>query len=100
MRLRICWRSYNQAVKWLSTLLLLVALCFSGIASAVPATGCCPEEACTVVQCVDLGCVQGVAPMAIATVSAGLPVRPGDIAAMATDPSLKSICKEIWTPPD
>lgn len=96
----LAFLSYTGYMKVVWTILVAVLLAFSLVASAVPAGGCCPDDECGIVQCVDMGCVSTAASMVPPAVGSW-PTDAGtfEYAAAPIYPS-QSWYTEVWTPPD
>ena len=87
-------------MKFLLALLLAFALTASAYAAAVQTRSCCPGDDCSVVQCMDMGCLPATSPM----MSLDLPALPHHEAVRDAPIDvayyLPNRYKEIWTPPD
>lgn len=92
---------YTSTMKFFLSLLLALSLSVNAFAAASAQTRvCCASDECSVVQCLDMGCLPAASPLASHSLvtfitQAGTRAVPVE----ATD-YLPNRYKEIWTPPD
>jgi hypothetical protein len=92
---------YTSTMKFFLSLLLALAFSVNAFAAAAAQTRvCCDSDECSVVQCLDMGCLPAASPLASHSLVAfitqvgtrAIPVKANDY--------LPNWYKEIWTPPD
>ena len=88
-------------MRYFLALLLALAMTANADASSAAQSGlCCSNEECPVVQCIEMGCLPGLSPLAAQDVSR---VAAGDVQReMPVELTfyLHNRYKEIWSPPD
>jgi hypothetical protein len=88
-------------MRFLFALLLAIALTANAYASAAAQTRmCCASEECDVMQCLEMGCLPAVTPLATQAKVAFVPEAAKKDAPVEAASYLPSQYKEIWTPPD
>lgn len=92
---------YTTCMRFLLSLLLAIALSANAFAEASAQTRvCCASDECTVIQCLDMGCLPVANPLASHSLVAfaaqagirAVPIEGYDY--------LPNRYKEVWTPPD
>jgi hypothetical protein len=81
-------------------ILLAILLAFSAAVSAAPAAGCCPDEDCGIVQCVEMGCLPAAVAMAPPSPELRFAPAGGHQGAAAPACPRRIWTTEVWTPPD
>ena len=83
-------------------LLALAFVLYHSVAAAMPAHPCCPDEPCSLVECIKMGCVPaGMAPLAGASVPPVVPQPDGEFASAPPPPlSLPAPVDAVWRPPE
>jgi hypothetical protein len=92
---------YTRHMRFLLTLLLALAMTVNAYAtSTARARACCASDDCSVIQCLEMGCLPAASPMAAHRL---LPFQEQELVRdvpLEIARSLPTIYVEIWTPPD
>lgn len=88
-------------MKFILSLLLALALCVNAYAAASAETRvCCDSDECSVVQCLDMGCLPAASPLASHSLVAFITQAATRAVPVEANDYLPNRYKEIWTPPD
>jgi hypothetical protein len=87
-------------MKLVHAIVLAIMLTFSTIASAAPASGCCPDDMCDIVQCVAMGCAPSIQAIAAPTFPAPLITSQAETLPVEVQRAIVPVFEEIWAPPD
>lgn len=100
VKAQLVFLDYTSGMRRLLVLLFALAMTANAYALAVQTRYCCPDADCTVMQCVEMGCVHAAEPM-LAQQAPVLPEHPAvRQVAMEAASALPHHYQEVWTPPD
>lgn len=92
---------YTSTMRFILSLLLAIALSANAFAAASAQTRvCCASDECTVVQCIDMGCLPAASPLAAQGIFAFATQAGTRTVSIHAKDYLPSRYKEVWTPPD
>ncbi len=92
---------YTAAMRFLLSLLLALALSANAFAAASAQTRvCCGSDECSVVQCIDMGCLPAASPLASHSLVAFAMQADTRAVPVEANDYLPNRYKEVWTPPD
>jgi hypothetical protein len=92
---------YTSTMKFFLSLLLALAFSVNAFAAAAAQTRvCCDSDECSVVQCLDMGCLPAASPLASQSPVAFITQAGTRATPVEANDYLPNRYKEIWTPPD
>ncbi len=92
---------YTSTMKFFLSLLLALALSVNAFAATSAQTrACCASDECSVVQCLDMGCLPAASPLALHSLVIFITQAGTRAVPLDANDYLPNRYKEIWTPPD